>query len=291
MRKFLTYFRILLFIFLVFGTAGAQEEVDLSVEIEKPEVALNHTVQLIVKIEWKGEPAKYEIEKFDNPPLSNLQAVGSSSSSISEVRDGITYSSKVFRYTLDPIELGMGYIEPVIIKYKERETGETGRLFTNRVEVKVIPPVEEDNNIPVVGIIVILIVFAVFLTSIKIYNRKKRKKEEKKKVLIPVEEKYLTKLKEFKPDVNLDLRKALSEITICFRRYLGEKYLIETGGKSAGEIAELISDKIEDNILLEKIENILEESDVYKFSGQSIEIDKYEKIYGAVESIIEKGKQ
>lgn len=291
MKKRTLNFLFLSILLFYFGIISAQEEIKLSTEISSPEVPVNKTVDLTIRIEWSGDATKYEIEPFDNPPLTNLHIIGSSSSSQSGVKEGKTYSAKLFTFSVQPLELGMSYIEPVKIRYKKRGEEESQLLFSNRIEVKVLQAVREDNSTTASLIIFGICLAAILITfgvAYIILSRKKRAEKLKESVIVPPEEKYLEELKAYKPDPGLDLQKSLAEITAILKRYISEKFDIRAGGKSAGEINEELSNKVDDKIILDRMVEIFSETDVYKFSGQKIEIDKYDNIYGTIESIIEK---
>ena len=100
MKKLVICLSLIFFCVFCNNIVLAQEGIKLSTSLADSEIPMNRTVELIIKLEWDGDATKYEIEPFDNPPLTNLQIVGSSSSNRSGESDGKKYSVKTFNFTL-----------------------------------------------------------------------------------------------------------------------------------------------------------------------------------------------
>lgn len=261
--------------------------ISLSAVIERTETPLNAPVAMTVIMSWEGKTDRYRIGPFENPVLTNLEVVGSRSSARSELRDGKVFAVKEYTFTLQPLELGMGYIGGIIIEYTDTMTGAKDYLITQRMSVKGLPPVyAEDYSFIKTGIGIL--VLAGLLTGSIFFVRRRR--QEKKVIEIQpalIENTTIERLKNVHAQNNLSFSQKLDEVVAEFRRFLIKKFDIPQDRKSDALIIETISESgVEENIII-KIHTIFEQAEQVRFSGKDIKNDDFELIYGAVESCIE----
>ena len=119
--------------------------IKMKASVSSKEVPLNRSLFFTIQVEWFGELNRYEISEVEDPVVRNFTIQSNSSSDRREMVDGELKAIKTFEFELIPLELGMGYIEGVIVKYIDTQTGEGKHLVTNRLEVKVIDPVPEQK--------------------------------------------------------------------------------------------------------------------------------------------------
>jgi len=268
-----------------------KEEISITAHADRTDVPLNRMVDFFITIKWQGEQDRYTIEDFDNPTLTGFEVVKTSSSNIIEDVGGVQYSKKIYSFTLKPQQLGMGYIDGIFLKYTDNQTDESSTIVTKRIGIKVTKPiVKTDYTLFIyIGLVLIIIIAAVYLIfTVTKKRRIEREKLEAEKKDVDIEDNYLELIKEYKPDVSGDLDKFINEISQILNRYLSQKYEFETTGLSKDEISAKLKEKEVDGTIIEKIDSIIEKSDIYRFSGKSIDLSEYESIYSAVESIIEK---
>ena len=269
-------------------------EISISASVDRVEVPLNREVKFTIKIEWAGPQDRYEIENFENPALTNLVIRENSSSNVVEDRNGTQFTVKLYNYFLEPLEMGMGYIDGVIVKYVDRIHNKNNRLVTKRIGVKIVKPVEEGEGYRAIlsiisAALIAGIVFGIY-KFLRLRAKKKIKELEPLELEIDIEEKYLKELKSIEQDSSKDLNEKLNSLIFYFRKYLSEKFETTFEGKSYQEfISEISENEIEQDVK-DKINDIFKRSEVLRFSGQEVTIDDFQIIYGSIEWIIEKYK-
>ena len=303
MRKYHTLL-ITILIFLYGSLCCAQDststdlslpsEVKSSAFVNQKEVPLNRTVTFTVQIQWSGNLSRFEIEDFENPVVTNFDVVGTSSSNRVGEINGETVAVKEYAFTLQPKSFGMGYIEGVIIKYRDMSTGESSRLITNRLEVKVIDPVPEPGELrlPVFWIVGALIVILVGV-FVSLYLRRKQEEQRRREEMeniTPLEETYLQELKNSfditSPEVSIN--ETIAGVSRLFRRYLAEKYGIVALEATTDEVMASLQEKEVEERISKDASEILKTSDVVKFSGGSGDKAELQRVYTLVEDILER---
>ncbi len=266
--------------------APSEEGIKVSAFAEKPSVPFNRTVQVTIRLEWFGDLDRYEITDVENVTAQNLEVVANSSANKVAVVDGRNLAIHDFQYTLKPVSLGMGYVNGLTIRYTDASNQKQYRLFTNRVEIKVLDPVSEPGSrLWIVYVLALLAVAAVAGYAILMMKKKKalelaRLQAEAEKNR-PVEELYLATLKEQIPlDRNdLDIGEALSRLSKLVRKYWAEKYgMPGLEATTAQFLAGLKTQKMEERVTRE-VQEILETADVAKFSGTNADRPTLERLY------------
>ena len=261
--------------------------ISLSAVIERVETPLNVPVTMTVILSWEGKTDRYRIGPFENPVLTNLEVVGSRSSARSELRDGKVFAVKEFTFSLQPVELGMGYIDGIIIEYTDTMTGAKDYLITQRMSVKGLPPeYTKDYSLLLTGIG--LLAVAGFIIVLIFFMRRRR--QERKVIEIQpdlIENTIIERLKNVHSQNNLSFSQKLDEVVAEFRHFLIKKFDIPQDRKSDALIIETISESGVEESIIAKIHTIFEQAEQVRFSGKDIKNDDFELIYGAVESCVE----
>ena len=266
-------------------------EVKASVLVERKEVPLNRMLTVTVKVEWQGDLGRYEIEELEDPVVSNFEIMGSTSSNRVSETAGKKSTVKEYGFTLQPSSLGMGYIEGIIIKYRDTISLESSRLVTNRLEVKVIDPVPEpgDRQFPWLIIIAIVVVGgAVLAYSIIMKKQEERRRQQELDKIVPPEESFLLELKQAidisSPDLNI--KESFSALSRLYRRYLAQKYSIRALEATTDEVVSTLREQNLDERLLKESDEILKKCDLAKFTGGTREQAELQRAYTLVEDIL-----
>jgi len=269
----------------------APEDITVSTKVDRTTVPLNRTLTLHVSLVWKGDPDRYEIIDFENPALTNFEIIGTSTSNKTEVVNGKVYTHRDYDFTLKPRELGMGYVEGVIVKYKDRISGKEHSLITQRISLKVIDPIPDSHSSThwpaTVLYVALLIIFAGILWFFLIYRKSKKPVLEIEEVT-PIEETYLRSLKEQITFENPDLKNGFSKLSKLLRNYLSEKFNLPAKQATTQELLKEMQNRAMDEKLVSQTKEVLGVADEIKFSGGSGSREELEKIYGMVESILER---
>lgn len=266
----------------------------IAATVEQTKIPLNRLLRLHVTLSWQGDPSLYEIENFDNPALTNLEIIGTATTNRSEVRGGKTWVFRDYEYTLKPRELGMGYVEGVVVKCRNTRTDREETLVTQRIPVEVVDPVPEPGQGPSVLWFVIPVVLVVLggAGGAFLWRQRKRKREaEKEPPPPPVEVAYLEELKSAVDLKQPDLRGAFDRISKLLRRYLSEKYGIRAREATTAELKDLLAETGLEEHQIMGIQELLARCDEIKFSGMEGTVEELTRFYTAVESLLRTGMQ
>ncbi|NQT26684.1 hypothetical protein HQ585_15115 [candidate division KSB1 bacterium] len=285
---------ILFLNFTIIFTLAAQNSnetrVSLSSFVEPREVPLNRTTHWTVQIKWQDALSLVEIENFEEPALSNFDIVGSSASN-RRLADATGQTSiKEITYTLTPRTLGMGYIESAAISYKDKATGESHHLMTQRIGVEVIEPVPEPGEVQIPWL---PILFAIVLAAVIAVSLVLRKRSITRKAAASIEDHSLLEeniLKELKSGVDLsspNRNDSLAMVTKLFRKYISVKYDIPALEATTSDLIQKLKESGIESHLVEKCEMMLSKADVIRFSGKEATPAELDEAYGTVETVLE----
>jgi hypothetical protein len=274
------------------STDVASSGIKVTATVSSKEVPLNRSVVFTVQVEWFGKLDRYEISEVENPEVRNFKIMSNASADRRELDGGQLKAVKTFEFILHPEELGMGYIEGVIIKYIDKDSGEGQHLITNRLEVKVIDPVPEPGSRNWIYKWIVLGLFIVGLSALLVVWRKKKMEENRKKAeadaVVPVEENFLNDLKSSvsfdSPD--LDIKSAFSAISLLFRKYLSKKYDFSATNEVKEEIIQTLKQNNVSERLINDTDEIISISDIAKFSGGEGDRAELERVFTLVEEIL-----
>ncbi|MCI0495770.1 hypothetical protein L0Z72_12265 [candidate division KSB1 bacterium] len=269
--------------------------IKVTARVAVKEIPLNRPLIFTVQVEWSGDLNRYEIGEVEQPVVKNFIIKSNSSADRREVVNGQLKAIREFDFELTPQELGMGYIEGVIVKYLDKASGESKHLITNRLDVKVIEPIREPGSYQwmfkwiILGVCLIALLVALVLSQRKKADEKRRLAEAVK--IVPVEEKYLQELKDTIPlnSPDLDLKNSFSHISLILRKYLSDKYNFSATKVVADEIIDTLKQNNLPDRLSDNVKEILNTSDVVKFSGGEGARSDLERIYTLMENLLNEG--
>jgi hypothetical protein len=186
----------------------------------------------------------------------------------------------------------MGYIEGVIIKYIDKESGEGNHLITNRLEVKVIDPIPEPGSKTWLIKWILLAFIIIVLAAALVFWQKKKAEEKRRKAeqeaYVPLEKEYLKELKESvtldSPDLNT--KEAFSNVSLILRKYLATKYEFGATHAITDEIISTLKQNDVSESLINNTQEVLSKCDMVKFSGGEGEKSDLERVYTLVEDIL-----
>lgn len=271
------------------------EAITASVQVDRKEVPQNYSVTFTLRISWQGEVARYKIEKVDNPVLTNFEIVGNSSSNWVGEINGVKKVIQTYQYILKPLSLGMGYIDGLIIDYKDTKYDEIHSLVTNRLEVKVIDPVVETNwtlwLLTGAGLVLLVVTTAATAIFIKRKNAREAEQRRHRLHLIPLEETYLNDLKQKINLNNSNSGESFSALSKLLKRYLSERYQIPAMEITSPEIVAELKKMALSEKLIDQLEEVLNACDLAKFSGGQVESGTLERCYTLVEDILNRNKR
>lgn len=264
----------------------SDEGIKVTAFTDRSAVALNRTVVLTIRLEWYGDLDRYEVTDFENPTAQNFEIISNASANKVAAVNGRAVAIQDFQYTLKPVSLGMGYVNGLTIKYKDAATDKAYRLWTNRVEIKILDPVAEPGSyLWLVYVLSALVVFALAGFWLRRRSLRKRQALEQAQAAAALqkslEESYLEQLKQQipLPGGDADPASALSLLSRMIRRYWAEKYTLPGLEATTEEFIARLKGTALDERMIREVAEILQTADVAKFSGTSVDRSTLERLY------------
>lgn len=262
-------------------------KIKISAEVDRTAVPLNRTVQLTVTVSWQGDLDRFRVEPPETPALSNLEVVGSASSNWVGEEGGVPRSVKTYEYTLRPLELGMGYIDPVRLYYVEKDDSVRQTLQTGRLEVAVTEPVSEAEGSTLWIWLPAVIVLVVGGAGFWLWRqRRKAAAAAEIEVEVPIEDRFLEELKSEIKISSPDLRNDFAKLSRILRKFLAERYDLPGVGMSTSELVQALQATSLRESQLERVQEALGICDVAKFSGGSGSEAELLRAYTVVEGLL-----
>ncbi len=272
--------------------AGVPEEgIRVSAFVEPRKIPQNRTALLTIRLQWAGDLDRYEVTRFDNPLVQNLEIISTASANKVSAVNGQLYAQQDYQYTLKPEALGMGYIDGIIIRYHDVATGKEYRLSTNRLEVKVIDPLPEPGDYTWLYIVLGLILVAVPVAWWLIRRQRRRAEQarleqERLAAMVPLEQEYLNAIKEQVNlrDPDLKISDTFAVLSRLLRQYITAKWQVSGMELTTSELVAALKSKELDDRTLTDIETSLQTADVAKFSPVG-DRAMLERVYTLMESL------
>ena len=209
---------------------------------------------------------------------------------------GEMISVKDITFYFRPSEMGMAYIDGVIIRYHDEVAEKDESLISSRIGIKITEPLPEvSGNGMFTGFAgAVLIIVFIVLGLILFLRYKKRQKEELAKSLSEIsetiEEKYLRLLKET-IHLNTDnIKDSLSDLSHLLTGYFSEHYNIPALNMSNDDLITAISEKEFPDDSLDKVKDFYNKANKVKFAGESANESDFHQLYDTVEQVLEAQK-
>ncbi|HOZ22730.1 MAG TPA: hypothetical protein PLO28_13145 [bacterium] len=272
---------------------GEDEGIRVSASAQPNEVPLNRTAVVTIRLEWAGDLDRYEITRFDNPLVENLNIIETASANQVQVVGGMQVARQEYQYTVKPDGLGMAYVDGIIIRYADRETGKEYRLASSRLELKVIDPLPEPASY--LWLVILLSMLLSSLIAVFLVRRIRARRAEAERLAriqaaseVSLEQKYGERLREEvdlrQPD--LDVNAAFGRLAGVLRRYLAAKYSLPLISATTSEVRGLMAEAGADERVIADTLAVLESADIAKFSGAAQMRSELERAYTILERLL-----
>lgn len=263
--------------------------VEISSLVKPNKVPLNQTLDYIIQITWGGNLSQIEIEDVEEPAFSNFEIIGTASSNrISGTADG-KISTREIRYTLQPKTLGMGYIEPSRLTYKDVRDEQNYDLYTQRIPVEVLPAVAMPGEKPFPWLILVIVIFigGSAVVGFILYRKQFKKTSEETLPQVPLEERMLGELKEKIDLKNPDRNGSIRLLSKLYRSYLAEKFNISALEATTQDLIQSLKGMELEEGLIVRSETLFQKADLIKFSGKTATQAELDEAYITVETVLE----
>ncbi|MBN2367059.1 MAG: hypothetical protein JXL67_12895 [Calditrichaeota bacterium] len=276
-------------------SAGSEQEIRLNAYVEESRVPMNQPVVLRVELSWPGRLNRYQIEPVSQPILTNLLLEGSGSENrLITGEDGTFKALKAVTYRLRPLEMGMAYIDGIVIRYTDRETGEEERLTSQRIMVEIIEPIpeEESGRLKAISYIVLFVIlFGVIIYFFFQFIKKRRLSGQQQEPLISLPEAYLNRLSQDVDPRGTNLDEMIQRLSRIFKEYLEKDFSLPARELSTKEITQKLYELPIDEVDKNNLSSVFEKLDMIKFARKGIDPSEFTQIYGTIENFLLKRKQ
>jgi len=293
---FLSIFKIFLYSSNTVNTTNIKstntQKFKLSVQVERKEIPLNKNFNVTITISYLGSPDEYIITSPYIEKLHNLEIIGNSSENIikSATNSKQMLILKKYTYIVKPQTFGQAYFPVTRISISDKKGNLITELQTQPIEVSIVEPEKEKNFTKLILTLIIIllsigIAISIFILIIKNKRKKelKRLEEEKLKNIKTPEDIFFENTKQFD---TLPLKKKLDKYISEFKICLEKIFSIKIKDKTTEQTINILKSTNIEKSLLPKIENILKESDLIRFTPGETDTKKIEKIINEINKII-----
>jgi len=276
-------------------SAAMDQNITLKAYVEQSKVPQNRPVILHIELSWAGRLNRYQIEPVSQPVLTNLLLEGSGSENRLITEEGGNLKAiKAITYRFRPLEMGMAYIDGVVIKYTDREMGEEDRLISQRMMVEITEPLPEkgNNQLKALSYIVLFaMLFGVVAYFLFQFVKKRRMIRENGVPAFSLPESFLNRLSQEVDPRGTNLSEMIQRLSRIFKEYMDDDFHIHARELNTKElIARLNGLELED-IDKKNLSAVFEKLDEIKFAGKNIDPAEFTQIYGTIENFLLKRKQ
>ncbi len=263
--------------------------IELTTYIEKSSVPLNEEVAFHIRLSWLGDMSRYKIVEIPQPLLTNLLMEGSGSKNqITPAEDGTLRSTKTITYKFKPVEIGMAYIDGLVVKYRDSATGETDMLQSQRVQVKILDALPDSSgNVTAVVYIVLLLLFALTIAYFLMqYLKKRNLTPEESGAPLSIPRQFLKRMSEEIDPKATNLGEMSVLLSRIFREFLSREFSFPAANSSIDEVRGALRKRSIAELEINKITELLEKLDVIKFAGGSVDPAEFSNLYGTAENYL-----
>ncbi len=289
--KFLIMALGVLLLTLFSAQAQSTLEVKLSATLTPEEVPLNRTAVYRVELTWRGDLARVTVDPPEPPRLANLKLVGTASANRVGAENGTTVATHFFEYTLRPQGLGMGYVETMRVSYLDKATNEKHELYAGRLSTKVIEAVPEPGETPAavmaLAALGVVLVAGVGFVLWRAQRRRAARAQLAAAAPKPLEDEFYEQLQAM-VDLNaVDTKEAFTNLSKILRAYLHRRFEIPAQGITTAEVVAAYRRLHPDaTSQATQLEEVLQTSDVVKFSGAGGDPSRLARAFAMTESFL-----
>ena len=224
------------------------------------------------------------------PVLTNLALRGSGSSNrFGTDEAGNPQSVKQLTYYLTPIEMGMGYVDGIVVTYEDMETGQSASLTAQRLGVKITEATEEAGSGVSVGKLILLGIAGLFLLIVAWfvwrYFKVRQEEQQDEEIVESASDRAKRELSELLRQSGADPQVQFGELDYLFRHYLSERLNLATSADYKTLIELWPNDQLDED-LKQKIARFYEQSELSKFAGEPITEAQFHLFADTVELVI-----
>ncbi len=268
-------------------------EVKLRAQLEQDEVPLNRQTVLVVEAQWLGKPGSVEFAPVEPPKVSNLKIIGTASANRVESRGEQVLTTRRYEFILQPLGLGMAYIEEVRLTYRDAD-GEEYSLQTPRLQLKVVDAVPEPGKSRG-GLIALVSVAVILLLAGGVWSwreRARRKEAERRQAEAEktLEEEFLERLSTEIQLQSQNLPEEYAGLAKLLRQYVQRTLKLDSGVGSTEELVKMLKSVGTPVEVVMQVQEVLQACDVVKFSGASADPNQFARIYTLTEDLIKQKK-
>lgn len=265
----------------------------LQATVNKREIAPDETCQAEVIIQWSGQFPNAEIVfpglRFNN----KLVLVSTASMSSGQEENGQLILQRKYTYILQGKDAGVGVIEQVSAQYA-LEPGQPLKTLTSsplEITVSRMHLDLSDRGKRFIGLAFLLVLFLILVTPLGIIIRTRQKEKSLAVSLSKLPPSVEDQALQFLSEANQyrlarDIREYHAHIATTIKRYLAQKYQINTTGKTTLMILEQLSGPELAEERKGQIDTILSTCDRAKFAHYEPGAEEMDRIYALTRDFI-----
>lgn len=262
MRKY----KLLLFLILFCPTIIFADEITITQSVDKTQTSFEDSVLFEIALTWEGTPMAYRFSKPLAPYFEKFKMRGFTSSVNSFQNNGIEYTKKTYKFTLQPISSGQANITPITVSYLSMPDSIEGELVSESFYVTIANPIpkKEVDEMPYYWYaltFLILIGAGVIYWFLKIYD--KRDDNELKQ---SSKQHILDELNKLQKEAGSDIKVFQTGFYRLMESYLLKTKNIEIRGLNSKELLEKLNSTELTSVQVEKIHNWLTQAERDKYS-------------------------
>jgi len=264
-------------------------QINLKTVLENENVPINEEVVYHVELSWKGDLDRYKISDIGDPVVSNLILRGSGSSNqLITDEQGNPKSIRRITYYFKGVEMGMAYIDGLIIQYIDVNLDKSESLTAQRIGVKIGSASASTDDEFMPGTIMLWLLLAGFITALVYFVVRyvqRRNAVSIEEPEITLEGKYLVLLKDTIHLANGVTKETISSLSKLLNSYLAEKFSIPGSIDSNIMKDRLAQLEIPDE-LITKIGTMYSKAELASFAGEKIETTELHMFYDTIEQVL-----
>ncbi len=266
------------------------EDLSLKGQIDKTSLPQNDTLKFTATIRLVGNPMLYRIEDIDNPKVSNLDMISSSSSNKTVVEDGNKVFYRQYEFNYIPNTMGMAYINPTALNVEFLPTGQKRLLRSTRLEIEVTDPIlPKDSHLALFILIPVALVFIGF--GIYILFRRRSDTDEELIPEKPIEQEYLDQLAETRQYLTKgNFPSFYEKAQAITKEYITRKWDIPAKSLPREELIRKLDEAGLGAKILKELSDSFATCDRIRFAREATDETEAHRVYAAFEKLIKSFK-
>lgn len=266
------------------------EDLSLKGQVDKPSLPQNDTLKFTAIIRLVGNPMLYRIEDIENPKVSNLDLISSSSSNKTVVEDGKKVFYRQYEFNYIPNTIGMAYINPTALNVELLPTGQKRLLRSTRLEVEVTDPIlPKEGHLALFILIPVTLVFIGF--GIYILFRRRGETDEDLVPEKPIEQEFLDQLSETRQYLTKgNFPSFYEKAQAVTKEYITRKWDISARNLPRDELIRRLDEAGLGAKILKELSDSFATCDRIRFAREATDETEAHRVYAAFEKLIKSFK-